>query len=252
MSTRACSIVSAVAIVLLIAVPAFTQECGDLDGSGQVVATDALLLLNKAVGQPVPDLTCPLTVGVLATGQTKCFDLSVPLGAYIDCAGTGQDGEFQAGVARSFVDNGDGTVTDNATGLIWEKLSDDDTIHDRDNAYTWENAFAVKVPALNSPAFAGYTDWRVPNAFELFTLVDHAALSPHVDAVFDTACAPACTVLTCSCSVGADGLAGYWSSTSFDGTFGSLGAYFVDFFGGSVETREHSLTFTVRAVRGGS
>lgn len=242
---------SAVALgtVLLSAAPGFTQECGDLDGSGEIVATDALLLLAKAVGQPVPDLKCPLTVGVLTTGQTRCFD-PPSIGDYIDCTGTGQDGEFQLGVPRSFIDNGDGTVTDNSTGLMWEKLSDDDTIHDQDNAYNWEDAFAVKVPLLNSAAFAGYTDWRVPNVFELYTLVDHGAIFPKVDAVFDADCVPGCTVLTCSCSV--NELESYWSSTTFDETFGSPGSYVVGFYSGTVSSEPRWESFAVRAVRGGS
>ena len=36
-----------------------------------------------------------------------------------------------------FVDNGDGTITDTKTGLQWEKKSDDGTIHDQDDTYTW-------------------------------------------------------------------------------------------------------------------
>jgi hypothetical protein len=36
-----------------------------------------------------------------------------------------------------FVDNGDGTVTDTRTGLMWEQKTDDGSIHDKDNVYTW-------------------------------------------------------------------------------------------------------------------
>jgi len=59
------------------------------------------------------------THGLPATGQTGCWDSS---GGSITCADTGQDGDIQAGVALPdprFTDNGDGTVTDNLTGLIW-------------------------------------------------------------------------------------------------------------------------------------
>src|SRR3990172_5700801 len=63
-------------------------------------------------------------VGVISipkTGQTTCYDSA---GNVIACTGTGQDGEIQAGVpwpSPRFMDNGDGTVTDNLTGLIWLK-----------------------------------------------------------------------------------------------------------------------------------
>ena len=62
------------------------------------------------------------TVQLPRTGQKLCYDTA---GAVIDCAGTGQDGEIQAGVAwpdPRFTDNGDGTVTDNVTGLMWQQM----------------------------------------------------------------------------------------------------------------------------------
>ena len=64
---------------------------------------------------------CPQACGVPAavpkTGQTGCWDIN---GYAIDCAGTGQDGEYQKGVSVSprFTDNAEGTVKDNLTGLI--------------------------------------------------------------------------------------------------------------------------------------
>jgi len=61
------------------------------------------------------------TVNLPKTGQTKCYD---EYGAEISCAGTGQDGDIQAGVAwpePRFADNGDNAMTDNLTGLMWSK-----------------------------------------------------------------------------------------------------------------------------------
>src|SRR5205809_3679684 len=62
-----------------------------------------------------------------ATGQTTCSNST---GQFISCAGTGQDGEIQAGGTLSYTDNGNGTITDNNTKLVWEKKSADGTIHD--------------------------------------------------------------------------------------------------------------------------
>jgi hypothetical protein len=56
---------------------------------------------------------------VAKTGQTRCYNES---GTTIKCTGTGQDGEYRKGVASPtprFTDNGDGTVTDHLTGLIF-------------------------------------------------------------------------------------------------------------------------------------
>jgi hypothetical protein len=51
------------------------------------------------------------------TGQTKCYR-DVDTYDEIPCAGTGQDGDYNIN-PMSFTDNGNGTVTDNNTGLIW-------------------------------------------------------------------------------------------------------------------------------------
>src|SRR2546427_2511051 len=117
---------------------------------------------------------CPLP----ATGQTTCGDSS---GTVITCAGTGQDGDLQEGAPLAYVDNGDGTVTDVNTGLMWEKLSNDGTVHDKDNTYTWANAFAEHVATLNDTRFAGRDDWRLPNVRELQSIANYQDLLPAVD-----------------------------------------------------------------------
>jgi hypothetical protein len=61
----------------------------------------------------------------------------------------GQDGDIQAGADLRYVDNGDGTITDLNTLLVWEKKSDDGSIHDQNAGHTWDNAFAVHVAGLN-------------------------------------------------------------------------------------------------------
>jgi len=55
--------------------------------------------------------------------------------------GPGSDGDFQIGASRSLTDGGDGTVTDNRTGLMWEKKSWDGSIHDMGNAYSWGGGY---------------------------------------------------------------------------------------------------------------
>ena len=55
--------------------------------------------------------------------------------------------------------NGNGTITDDQTGLTWEKLSDDGSIHEYADNYTWCAAF-TKITTLNSANFAGHNDWR--------------------------------------------------------------------------------------------
>ncbi len=65
--------------------------------------------------------------------------------------------------ANDFVDNGDGTVTDRATGLMWQKDGSPDGM-------TWANAKEY-INTLNRKRFAGYSDWRLPTIEELASLM---------------------------------------------------------------------------------
>ncbi len=209
--------------------------------------TAASLKLGAALGSgsgwvpgPYPAIAPPLR-----TGQTQCDQGDETLGT---CPGSpaGQDGALLKGEARQYVDNGDGTITDKKTGLMWEKLSDDGTVHDWNNTYTWEDAFTDKIATLNSGfGFAYYKDWRLPNVNELQTLADYGRAGPAIDPVFNTSCAPGCTVTTCSCTQ-ADG---YWSSTTYQ--FNPVYAWPVNLFDGSVGLSDKTFDFYARAVRGG-
>ena len=188
---------------------------------------------------------------LLKTGQTLCYNAA---GTVIACAGTGQDGEFQKGLAHSYTDNGDGTITDNRTGLMWEKLSDDGSIHDKDSAYPWTAAVPGKIAALNSGSFAGFTDWRLPNSIELYSLVNLGAVNPvglgavnpAVFSAFNTSCAASCTVMTCSCTQPD----GYWSAST--NQYIPETALYVFFGTGALTGLSKSTDFHVRGVRGGS
>ncbi len=117
----------------------------------------------------------PARVG--KTGQTTCYDVD---GTIIDCAGTGQDGEFQKGVEwpnPRFVDNSDGTVTDMLTGLVWLKdASCADLGPNGDGTADW--ATALMAAAALADGTCGLTDgsvagdWHLPSYFELVNLLD--------------------------------------------------------------------------------
>ncbi|WP_084813703.1 Lcl C-terminal domain-containing protein [Desulfogranum japonicum] len=63
---------------------------------------------------------------------------------------------------NDFKDNSDGTITDRATGLMWMQK-------DSERAMNWEEALQY----ASSFAFASYSDWRLPNAKELQSIVDY-------------------------------------------------------------------------------
>jgi uncharacterized protein DUF1566 len=180
-----------------------------------------------------------------ASGQTTCYNAA---GGVIACAGTGQDGEKQAGATLAYQDNGDGTVTDLNTGLMWEKQSDDNSIHDRDQAFSFANA-QTHISAINGATFAGHTDWRLPNIRELQSLVNYGVANPAIaSAFFHSNCFGGSTVLNGSCTA----FVNHWSSTTVTNLPGS--AFTVNFTDGTVGVFTKSgvgNVFAVRGVRGG-
>ena len=128
----------------------------------------------------------------------------------------------------SFFDNGDYTVTDDATGLMWQQATDSTT-------KTWKEALSY----CEDLALAGYTDWRLPNIKELRSLVDYNTHAPAIDAAYFPATASSV----------------YWSSTSGHEPENALyigftnGDDYVD--PGYNDTINKSYPYYARAVRGG-
>lgn len=110
------------------------------------------------------------------TGQKHCWDEH---GNPVDPAGSGQDGETQAGLASPtprFIDHGDGTVTDKLTGLVWTKNADMFGFRTWDQALTVCNSLANGSYGLMDGSAAG--DWRLPNFKEIESLVDYGSVGP--------------------------------------------------------------------------
>ncbi len=239
-------------VCCIVARNAHAASCcpGDVNNDHVVTVDEIVLAVNAALNGcaavPVP---CQ-GGGLLRTGQVQCDQGDGSIGT---CPGSpaGQDGTVQAGTPPNYTDNGDGTITDNVTGLVWEKLSDDGSVHDFNKKYSWYDAFNVKVAALDAtPCFAGHCDWRLPNRRELESLVDVSQNAPAVDPVFNdtNTCTTGCTVTTCSCTQPDF----YWSSTTFLSQTVKGFAWAVDLGAGRITYYEKTpIPLFVRAVRGG-
>jgi len=170
-------------LVFLMLLPskALSQGCveceADIDGDGSVALSD-LTIMRAEYGT----LTCcdKYPAPVVKTGQTTCSNID---GDVISCAGTDQDGDLQTGVDwpdPRFTDNGDGTVTDNLTGLTWLKDANCaytigyDPDGGGDGTMSWQHAFDF-IAGINDGTYsacgAGYNDWRLPNAKEIQSLI---------------------------------------------------------------------------------
>lgn len=130
-----------------------------------VLALTTLALSGTALSANATQKEAPLPVVkfvVVDTSQNKCFNNT---GEEMTCATTGnalagQDAQY-SGVQASYTDNGDKTVTDNNTGMMWQKTPDYKH-HSYDNAISYCETLTT----------AGYSDWRLPTIKELYSLAD--------------------------------------------------------------------------------
>ncbi len=111
---------------------------------------------------------------ITVTGQTKSYSTSA--GEYVDDCSYKDDGFYQSGIATDYSrNNTKEIVTDNVTGLIWE-----DGTHVSDNNSTTTDP----VHYCNNLIFGGITDWRLPEIWELLTIVDKRWYDSAIDPVF--------------------------------------------------------------------
>jgi ankyrin repeat protein len=125
------------------------------------------------------------------------------------------------GAKATFTDNGNGTVTDNFNGLMWQQ-------GENKSGYNWHDASGV----CDSLSLAGYSDWRLPTIDELKTLIK-STTAPIIDKTFFP------NVYSSS----------YWSSTT--DASDTSDAWYVSFYNGYVGNLAKSSSYYARCVRGG-
>ena len=122
---------------------------------------------------------------------------------------------------QRFTDNGDGTITDSSTGLMWQKEDDG-------RQYAWDQAVSY-AQSLN---LAGHSDWRLPTVQELVSILDYGRYNPAIDPIFSNAKSST-----------------YCSGTTDASDTGN--AWDVAFSYGGVDYHDKSNGGYVRCVRGG-
>ena len=185
---------------------------GDVDGSGDIGFSDAIYILFYLFKQGPPPVA--IAGALPATGVTESHE-------------TGDDGYYEAGcpMVDRFVDNGDGTVTDTCTGLMWVRAD----LFPGPAPDMWDTAIML----CEGLAFAGYDDWRLPNLRELQSLADYGRLGPAIDPALG---------LT-------DFEHLYWSSTTVEGLPDR--AWCVSFNRGTVTSENKLAPLWYLLVRGG-
>jgi hypothetical protein len=152
------------------------------DEDAVVPTGDTVLPGDDLVAQdlPEPDLDPEeVPFAVVDTGQDRCFNDKTEVSCVEAGAFAGQDAQYHS-FHPSYVDNGDGTVTDLVTGLMWQQDPGE------------KMTFAQALAGADSFALGGHDDWRLPTIKELYSLIDFTGVTaqsaatsiPYIDTDF--------------------------------------------------------------------
>lgn len=170
-----------------------------------------------------------------STGQNQAFDVQGNL-IKIPSAGEplyGIDSTMQKNPLSYKAMEGNKTVLDLNTGLLWEKKSSySQDMNYKSQRYTWNEAF-LYIEKLNSIGYEGYRDWRLPNREELRSIVKYDDTVPTLDTEFFEDILPEF----------------YWAKEEYSAD--NKLAWGIYFAYGCAISFQKTLAFPVIAVRGG-
>ncbi len=175
-TTRRCTLLITTALAAVALAP---TGCRAAAGTGAESARQGATTRSPRRRLARADAGGRLPFAVVDTGQEACFDArsSIPCPAAWQPF-SGQDAQH-AGSAPRYADNGDGTVTDEVTGLMWTATPDldGDGVVDAADTRTWAEALAGAADLT----LAGHRDWRLPTIKELYSLIDFRGTDPSGD-----------------------------------------------------------------------
>jgi hypothetical protein len=154
-----------VVLLLLIGVSACGEGGAD-DSTTTVSDASETETTEAGSGTTAVGVTVDLSYPIVDTGQVLFYDDSEEIKAPgIGEAFFGQDAGYD-GLQPSYTDNGDGTISDLTTGLMWQQDPGD------------KMTYAEAAAGADSFELAGYDDWRLPSIKELYSLIDFSGLNP--------------------------------------------------------------------------
>jgi Protein of unknown function (DUF1566)/Secretion system C-terminal sorting domain len=119
-------------------------------------------------------LFCLTVVSIEAQTLTKSIQLLPDTGETTSFTATfGEDNDYSIN-APFYTDNGNGTITDNVTSLMWQKVDGGEM--------TIENA----VIYANNLSLGGFSDWRLPTPIESFSILNHQNNMPAINTTYFT------------------------------------------------------------------
>lgn len=144
-----------------------------------------------------------------------------------------------------YMDNGDGTISDQWTGLMWKTCSEGQSGSDCAtgtlSGFQWAGALQHVEQVNAGGGFAGYTDWRVPNYKEYISLTEKKCYWPSINTTFFP---------NTQAEYYYSSLPYYSSSVDVVGSLSYV--WSVDFSNGSVGSTVASHVKYIRLVRGGN
>lgn len=144
-----------VKFIVLLSIIFFSLVCCDKDSTETVA-------VNETIDDNLPDISGYPIVGTnQKTFYSPAGEIEAPTA---NDPFYGQDASYQD-EGTDYTDNGDGTITDNITGLMW--------VQERGSKMTWDEAVA----GASTDTTGGHEDWRMPSVKELYSLFLHSGVN---------------------------------------------------------------------------